>query len=65
MNNRNTNWNRFLTFLGRPFPLEHKKLMFMFRIMIMLMILMPLVGTKLYAYACAYAYALVKPALKV
>ena len=32
--------------LARPFPLEHKKLMFTFRIMIMLMILMSLVGTK-------------------
>ena len=31
----------------RPFPLEHKKLMFMFMIMLMLMILMLLVGTKL------------------
>ena len=41
----------FEAFLALPFPLEHKKLMFMFRIMIMLMILMPLVGTKLYAYA--------------
>ena len=37
----------FEAFLARPFPLEHKKLMFIFRIMIMLMILMPLVGTKL------------------
>ena len=39
----------FFEFLVRPFPLEHKKLMFMFMfmIMIMLMILMLLVGTKL------------------
>ena len=33
--------------LVRPFPLEHKKLMFMFMIMLTLMILMSLVGTKL------------------
>lgn len=39
----------FEAFLARPFPPEHKKLMFMFRIMIMLMILMLLVGTKLYS----------------
>ena len=39
----------FFEFLVRPFPLEHKKLMFMFMIMLMLMlmILMLLVGTKL------------------
>ena len=37
----------FEAFLARPFPPEHKKLMFMFRIMIM--IIMPLVGTKLYS----------------
>ena len=37
----------FSEFLVRPFPLEHKKLMFMFMIMLMLMILMLLVGTKL------------------
>ena len=36
-----------LTFLERPSPLKHKKLMFMFMIMIMLMILMSPVGTKL------------------
>ena len=35
----------FFNFLVRPFPLEHRKLMFLF--MIMLMILMLLVGTKL------------------
>ena len=34
-------------FISKPFPLEHKKLMFMFRLMIMLTILMSLVGTKL------------------
>lgn len=39
----------FEALLARPFPPEHKKLMFMFRIMIMLMILMLLVGTKLYS----------------
>ena len=39
----------FFEFLVRPFPLEHKRLMFMFMfmIMLMLMILMLLVGTKL------------------
>ena len=37
----------FFEFLVRPFPLEHKKLMFMFMIMLMLMILKLLVGTKL------------------
>ena len=34
----------FFEFLVRPFPLEHKKLMFM--IVLMLMILLPLVGTS-------------------
>ena len=37
----------FFDFLVRPFPPEHKKLMFMFMIMLMLMILMLLVGTNL------------------
>ena len=48
----------FFEFLVRPFPLEHKKLMFMFMIMLMLMILMLLVGTKLnrshIAKTCTY-----------
>ena len=38
----------FFDFLVRPFPLEHRKVMFLFMIMLMLMILMLLVGTKLY-----------------
>ena len=37
-----------ITFLVRPFPLEH---MFMFMIMLMLMILMLLEGTKLYTFS--------------
>ena len=40
--------NTLFTFLERPSPLEHKKLMFVFMIMIMRMILMSPVGTKLY-----------------